>query len=63
MGVEVHAVTTPPSAKFKDSLRPVPMKGGAIVGYTAPLSHAEKRQPAFYKRNPRGEGFGVICGR
>ncbi len=41
MGVEVHAMTTPPSAKFKDSLRPVPMKGGAIVGYTAPFSHAE----------------------
>jgi hypothetical protein len=41
MGVEVHAMTTPPSAKFKDSLRPVPIKGGSIVGYTAPFSHAE----------------------
>jgi len=41
MGVEVHAMTTPPSAKFKDSLKPVPMKGGSIVGYTAPFSHAE----------------------
>jgi hypothetical protein len=41
MGVEVHAVTTPPSAKFKDSLKPVPMKNGSIVGYTAPFSHAE----------------------
>ena len=41
MGVEVHAVTTPPSAKFKDSLKPVPVKGGSIVGYTAPFTHAE----------------------
>lgn len=41
MGVEVHAVTTPPSAKFKDSLKQVPMKGGSIVGYTAPFSHSE----------------------
>ncbi len=41
MGVEVHAVTTPPSAKFKDSLKPVPVKNGSIVGYTAPFSHAE----------------------
>jgi len=41
MGVEAHAVTTPPSAKFKDSLKPVPMKNGSIVGYTAPFSHAE----------------------
>jgi hypothetical protein len=41
MGVEVHAMTTPPSGKFKDSLKPVPMKGGSIVGYSAPFSHAE----------------------
>ena len=41
MGVEVHAMTTPPSAKFKDSLKPVPMKNGSIVGYAAPFSHAE----------------------
>jgi hypothetical protein len=41
MGVEVHAVTTPPSAKFTDSLRPVPVKNGSIVGYAAPFSHAE----------------------
>jgi hypothetical protein len=41
MGVEVHAMTSPPSGKFKDSLKPVPMKGGSIVGYTAPFTHAE----------------------
>jgi hypothetical protein len=41
MGVEVHAVSTPPSEKFKDSLRPVPVKNGSIVGYAAPFSHAE----------------------
>jgi hypothetical protein len=41
MGVEVHAVTTPPSAKFTDSLRPVPVKNGSIGGYAAPFSHAE----------------------
>jgi len=41
MGVEVHAMSSPPSAKFKDSLKPVPVKNGSIVGYTAPFSHAE----------------------
>ena len=41
MGVEVHAMTSPPSGKFNDSLKPVPMKGGSIVGYAAPFSHAE----------------------
>jgi len=41
MGVEVQAMTTPPSKKFTDSLKPVPVKNGSIVGYAAPFSHAE----------------------
>lgn len=41
MGVEVHAVTTPPSKNFTDSLKPVPVKNGSIAGYAAPFTHAE----------------------
>lgn len=41
MGVEAHAMTTPPSRKFTDSLKPVAVKNGLIAGYAAPFTHAE----------------------
>ena len=45
MGVEVHAVTTPLSKQFVDSLRPVK----EITGLAAPFNHDRQRQL------PRGE--------